>query len=126
MSATRSTSPSRSFGTMMCARVAIVLPVSDYTKIEHPVDAFSVRYSNSSSCSVQMGTSQAIARGPFLLSTTVDFPDDCRSIVFTEGLLAELFDVLPGLGVRRVYWNYYGPPGPGADHGLWDAFCRTQ
>ena len=44
---------------------------------------------------------------PFLLSSLVDFPDDCNQIVFTEDLLAQLMDRLHWIGVRRVYWNYY-------------------
>ena len=44
---------------------------------------------------------------PFLLSTLVDFPDDCNQIVFTEDLVAQLMDRLYWMGVRRVYWNYY-------------------
>ena len=43
---------------------------------------------------------------PFLISTTVDFPDDCREFAFTEALLAHLFDRVRWLGVWRVYWNY--------------------
>ncbi|MSP12227.1 MAG: hypothetical protein EXR62_04625 [Chloroflexi bacterium] len=43
----------------------------------------------------------------FLLSTLVDFPDDCSRIGFNEGLLAQLMDRLQWMGVRRVYWNYY-------------------
>ncbi len=46
---------------------------------------------------------------PFLLSTLVDFPDDCNQIVFTEDLVAQLMDRLHWMGVRRVYWNYYNP-----------------
>ena len=44
---------------------------------------------------------------PFLLSTLVDFPDDCQRIEFTEDLVAQLIDRLHWMGVRRVYWNYY-------------------
>ena len=55
----------------------------------------------------------------FLLSTTVDFPDDCNFIVFTEDLLAQLMDRIAWLGVRRVYWNYYQKP-------FWQAFARIQ
>ena len=43
----------------------------------------------------------------FLLSTLVDFPDDCQRIEFTEDLVAQLIDRLHWMGVRRVYWNYY-------------------
>jgi len=46
---------------------------------------------------------------PFLLSTLVDFPDDCSEITFTEELVAQLIDRLHWMGVRRVYWNYYNP-----------------
>ena len=51
---------------------------------------------------------------PFLLSTLVDFPDDCQRIEFTEALLAQLMDRLQWMGVRRVYWNYYN-----AGHWQW-------
>ena len=44
---------------------------------------------------------------PFLLSTLVDFPDDCQRIEWTEDLVAQLIDRLHWMGVRRVYWNYY-------------------
>ena len=44
---------------------------------------------------------------PFLLSTLVDFPDDCQRFEFTEDLVAQLIDRLHWMGVRRVYWNYY-------------------
>ena len=54
-------------------------------------------------------------RRPFLISTTVDFPDDCQHIVFTRDLLAELMDRMRSIGVRRVYWNYYQP-------GWWELF----
>ncbi|MCY3905430.1 MAG: hypothetical protein OXF76_19900 [Caldilineaceae bacterium] len=45
----------------------------------------------------------------FLLSTLVDFPDDCSEVTFTEELVAQLTDRLHWLGVRRVYLNYYKP-----------------
>ena len=44
---------------------------------------------------------------PFLISATVDFPDDCRRIVFDRELLGRLIDHLRWIGVRRLYWNYY-------------------
>ena len=42
----------------------------------------------------------------FAISATVDFFDDCRQIVFTRDLLAQLLSRMRWLGVRRVYWNY--------------------
>ena len=44
---------------------------------------------------------------PFLISATVDFPDDCRRIVFDRELLGRLINHLRWIGVRRLYWNYY-------------------
>ena len=56
---------------------------------------------------------------PFLISATVDFPDDCRCLVFTRELLGQLFDQLHWMGVRRLYWNFY-------QDGFWDAFAATS
>ena len=54
----------------------------------------------------------------FLISTTVDFPDDCGSIAFTPDLLAQLLNRFHWLGVGRVYWNYY-------PEGLWQDFAKS-
>jgi hypothetical protein len=56
----------------------------------------------------------------FLISATIDFPDDCQYIPFNEGMLAQLMDGLQFIGARRVYWGYYQP-------GRWDAmFERSE
>ena len=39
---------------------------------------------------------------PFLIATTIDFPDDCRSFAFTPDLLTQLLDRFQWLGVKRV------------------------
>ncbi len=51
----------------------------------------------------------------FLLSSLVDFPDDCSHTVFDEDLLTQLMDRLHWMGVRRVYWNHYNA-------GMWKWF----
>lgn len=51
-------------------------------------------------------------RRSFLLSATVDFPDDLRSGVYTAELLDQLMLKLKGMGVTRVYWLYYGDAEP--------------
>jgi hypothetical protein len=43
----------------------------------------------------------------FLVSATIDFPDDCSRIVYTEELLSRLIGDLYAIGVRRIYWNFY-------------------
>jgi len=53
---------------------------------------------------------------PFLVATTVDFPDDCQAIEFTPELLAQLMDRLQWAGIRRVYWNFYTA-------GFWQIFA---
>ena len=45
---------------------------------------------------------------PFLLSATVAFPDDCSEVVFTKVLLEHLLERMKWMGVRRIYWEYYG------------------
>ena len=56
----------------------------------------------------------------FLISATIDFPDDCQYIPFNEEMLAQLMDGLQFIGARRVYWGYYQP-------GRWDAmFERSE
>ena len=57
------------------------------------------------------------AARPFLIATTIDFPDDCQHIPFTEALLTQLLDRFQWLGVRRVYYNYY------ALAGMWQIFA---
>ena len=44
----------------------------------------------------------------FLLSATVDFPDDVRTGVYTHEVLDDMMLHLKRLGVRRVNWLYYG------------------
>ena len=55
----------------------------------------------------------------FLVSATIDFPDDCGNFVFDVELLANLLDRLSWMGVRRVYWLYYS-----AD--MWQTFAARQ
>ena len=47
-------------------------------------------------------------RQPFLLSATVDFPDDVGQGPYNLELLDQLMGQLAQMGVRRVYWLYYG------------------
>jgi len=49
---------------------------------------------------------------PFILSATVDFPDDVRNGAYTPELLEKLVTTLKGVGVRRIYWLYYGDVDP--------------
>ena len=56
---------------------------------------------------------------PFILSATVDFPDDCRRIIFTEELLEQLFDRLRWAGVGRVYWLFYSID-------MWQTFAQRE
>jgi len=46
--------------------------------------------------------------GSFLLSATVDFPDDVRKGVYSHEGLDDMMAHLKRLGVRRVNWIYYG------------------
>lgn len=48
----------------------------------------------------------------FTLSATVDFPDDVRYGPYSAHLLDELMVRLTAMGVRRVYWLYYGETDP--------------
>ena len=59
-----------------------------------------------------MSTKSLGRQCPFLLSATVDFPDDLQHGVYTLELLDDAMDQLKGMGVRRVYWNYYGDVDP--------------
>ncbi len=49
---------------------------------------------------------------PFLLSATVDLPDDVRAGVYTHALLDQMMSRLKSVGVRRIYWLYYGDIDP--------------
>ena len=51
-------------------------------------------------------------REPFLLSATVDFPDDVGKGAYNLELLDQLMETLVGMGVRRIYWLYYGDVDP--------------
>jgi hypothetical protein len=48
-----------------------------------------------------------VSSDPFIVSALVDFPDDCRRIAFTPGLVDNLIERLEWMGARRVYWNFY-------------------
>ena len=45
---------------------------------------------------------------PFILSATVDFPDDLIFGTYTSDLLDRMMVQLKEIGVTRVYWLYYG------------------
>jgi len=45
---------------------------------------------------------------PFILSATVDFPDDMIHGTYTPDLLDRMMVQLKEIGVTRVYWLYYG------------------
>ena len=47
-------------------------------------------------------------RDPFFLSATVDFPDDVGRGPYKLELLDQLMETMVQMGVRRVYWLYYG------------------
>ena len=53
-----------------------------------------------------------MTRPDFILSCTVDFPDDARRAAFTPELLSEMMAELRGIGVTRIYWIYYGEEDP--------------
>ena len=55
-----------------------------------------------------MPASPASRQPPFLLSATVDFPGDITSGLYTREQIGRLMAHLAGMGVRRVYWLYYG------------------
>lgn len=44
----------------------------------------------------------------FILSATVDFPDDVRYGRYSIGRIDEMMTKLKDIGVSRVYWLYYG------------------
>jgi len=54
----------------------------------------------------------AASRRPFVLSATVDFPDDVNNGVYTPELVDVMLGRLKRMGVTRVYWNYYGDTDP--------------
>jgi hypothetical protein len=60
-------------------------------------------------------SARGAARRPFILSATVDFPDDVGFGVYTPDLLEKLVTTLRGLGVRRIYWLYYGDVDPASE-----------
>ena len=45
---------------------------------------------------------------PFILSTTVDFPDDVVGGLYTPELIDKMMAQCRTIGIRRVYWIYYG------------------
>ena len=49
---------------------------------------------------------------PFVLSVTVDFPDDVMGGLYTPELLDSLMAQLKAMGFSRVYWLYYGDAEP--------------
>ena len=59
-----------------------------------------------------MPTRPRTSQRPFLLSATVDFPDDIQHGVYTPELLDQAMVLLKSIGVKRVYWLYYGDVDP--------------
>ena len=51
-------------------------------------------------------------RRPFMLSATVDFPDDVGFGLYNEALLDEMMSQIKSMGVKRIYWLYYGDVDP--------------
>ena len=51
-------------------------------------------------------------RRSFVLSATVDFPDDVGFGLYTEKLLDEMMSQIKSMGVQRIYWLYYGDVDP--------------
>lgn len=49
-----------------------------------------------------------IQKQRFILSVTVDFPDDVRYGIYNLDRIDEMMSRLKGMGVSRVYWLYYG------------------
>ena len=47
-------------------------------------------------------------RSDFILSCTVDFPDDVGQGSYTAELLDEMMSQIRSMGVSRIYWLYYG------------------
>ena len=49
-----------------------------------------------------------MTKHPFILSATVDFPDDIIPGPYNFDLLDKMMSTLKSIGVKRVYWLYYG------------------
>ena len=54
-----------------------------------------------------MPTTSRNQQSSFVLSATVDFPDDVTYGLYTFELLDEMMVQLKSMGVRRIYWLYY-------------------
>ena len=52
-----------------------------------------------------------------MLSATVDFPDDVGFGLYTPATLDRMMELIRSLGVRRVYWLYYGEVDPHSELG---------
>ena len=48
----------------------------------------------------------------FVLSCTIDFPDDVANGTYTHYLLDESMRIIRSMGVTRIYWLYYGDVEP--------------
>ena len=55
-----------------------------------------------------MTTKIPARKSPFILSATVDFPDDVIYGTYTPELLNRMMVQLKEIGVTRIYWLYYG------------------
>ena len=55
-----------------------------------------------------MTTKIPARNSPFILSATVDFPDDVIYGTYTPELLNRMMVQLKEIGVTRIYWLYYG------------------
>ena len=55
-----------------------------------------------------MAHSAGNRRSDFILSCTVDFPDDVGAGSYTVDLLDEMMRQIRSMGVGRIYWLYYG------------------
>ena len=55
-----------------------------------------------------MPTKIPARKSPFILSATVDFPDDVIYGTYTPELLNRMMVQLKEIGVTRIYWLYYG------------------
>ena len=55
-----------------------------------------------------MSSARRKTRPDFILSVTVDFTGDAPHAVYTHELLDEMMAQVKSLGVKRVYWIYYG------------------
>jgi hypothetical protein len=54
----------------------------------------------------------------YVYQMTVDFPDDIVPAPFTKEMLDRMMNNIAQLGVKRVYWIYYG----GQTSGFWDLY----